>query len=335
MVRDAPEFTAAIALIDGPARTARVTTRAGTAAGQLRRTPWVIDPNNARAPDIVAAAVRAHQAQAARSLGADAMLRAVDARSKRGLHAAALATPFRLGTGQQAVLIVLVGRARAFDPRAAQVLAQIATSVALAADFLGRIAGQDHTHESLKRFRAALDLCGDAIYITDRASMRFVDVNATACRQFGYSREQFLGITPDKVLGVDRESLARQYDEVIACGDAGIVHEVALTKPNGRSIVAELQRRAFPTPSGWMLVTIARDITKRKRTENALRESEARFRSLTELSSDWYWEQDAEFRYTLRAGRLDESAAVISPMRSASGAGSSAPTRSAPSAGRR
>ncbi|MCC7486291.1 MAG: EAL domain-containing protein [Burkholderiales bacterium] len=31
--------------------------------------------------------------------------------------------------------------------------------------------------------------------------------------------------------------------------------------------------------------------------EAAARESEARFRSLTELSSDWYWQQDASFRY--------------------------------------
>jgi PAS domain S-box-containing protein len=36
--------------------------------------------------------------------------------------------------------------------------------------------------------------------------------------------------------------------------------------------------------------------TERKRMEETLRESEARFRSLTELSSDWYWEQDAELR---------------------------------------
>jgi diguanylate cyclase (GGDEF)-like protein/PAS domain S-box-containing protein len=40
----------------------------------------------------------------------------------------------------------------------------------------------------------------------------------------------------------------------------------------------------------------------RKRAEEVLRESEARFRSLTELSSDWYWEQDANFRFTAVAG---------------------------------
>jgi diguanylate cyclase (GGDEF)-like protein/PAS domain S-box-containing protein len=36
--------------------------------------------------------------------------------------------------------------------------------------------------------------------------------------------------------------------------------------------------------------------------EKALRESEARFRDLTELSSDWYWEQDPDYRFTSIAG---------------------------------
>jgi len=50
------------------------------------------------------------------------------------------------------------------------------------------------------------------------------------------------------------------------------------------------------------------DITEHKASLAILQESEARFRALTELSSDWYWEQDAEYRFTrfhgaIQAGR--------------------------------
>ncbi len=47
------------------------------------------------------------------------------------------------------------------------------------------------------------------------------------------------------------------------------------------------------------------DITDRKLAETRLLESEARFRSLTDLSSDWYWEIDENFRFTNFVGYRD------------------------------
>ena len=41
-----------------------------------------------------------------------------------------------------------------------------------------------------------------------------------------------------------------------------------------------------------------------------MRESEARFRALTQLSSDWYWEQDAQFRFTRVDGNLKDANAL-------------------------
>jgi diguanylate cyclase (GGDEF)-like protein/PAS domain S-box-containing protein len=43
---------------------------------------------------------------------------------------------------------------------------------------------------------------------------------------------------------------------------------------------------------------------QRRHAEKVLRESEARFRALTDLSSDWFWEQDRELRFTRFEGRL-------------------------------
>ena len=49
-----------------------------------------------------------------------------------------------------------------------------------------------------------------------------------------------------------------------------------------------------------------REITQARLAEDALRDSEARFRMLAELSSDWYWEQDADLRFTFMAPSVSD-----------------------------
>jgi diguanylate cyclase (GGDEF)-like protein/PAS domain S-box-containing protein len=52
------------------------------------------------------------------------------------------------------------------------------------------------------------------------------------------------------------------------------------------------------------------DVIARKRTEKALQESEQRFRQLVAMSSDWYWEQDANFRFVAMTGHFPEKSGV-------------------------
>jgi PAS domain S-box-containing protein len=49
---------------------------------------------------------------------------------------------------------------------------------------------------------------------------------------------------------------------------------------------------------------------QRRRNEEELRKSEERFRSLTTLSSDWYWEQDAEHRFVEMSNEIDRRTGV-------------------------
>jgi len=52
------------------------------------------------------------------------------------------------------------------------------------------------------------------------------------------------------------------------------------------------------------------DMVARERTEKALQQSEQRFRQLVSMSSDWYWEQDSDLRFTMITGGFSEKAGV-------------------------
>ena len=73
-----------------------------------------------------------------------------------------------------------------------------------------------------------------------------------------------------------------------------------------------LEVRTTVLPDGGLVRTFA-DVSEYVRVAGELRVSEARFRGLSDLSSDWYWEQDADYRFTHFSGgemrkalRLDE-----------------------------
>ncbi len=55
---------------------------------------------------------------------------------------------------------------------------------------------------------------------------------------------------------------------------------------------------------------LVEDMIARERTEKALQQSEQRFRQLVSMSSDWYWEQDRDLRFTMVTGGFSEKAGV-------------------------
>src|SRR5260221_11708218 len=83
--------------------------------------------------------------------------------------------------------------------------------VSIARDVSERLAAE----ETLHRFRVAMDNSADMIVLIDRATMRFVDVNETACKLLGYSKGELLRMGPQDVLPVGRDELERSYDELI------------------------------------------------------------------------------------------------------------------------
>jgi diguanylate cyclase (GGDEF)-like protein/PAS domain S-box-containing protein len=152
--------------------------------------------------------------------------------------------------------------------------------------------------EELRRFRLAMDSSADMILLLDRATLKFVDVNNTLCRLLGYTREEILAMRPEDLLPVSRAELEAAYDRQIADPSLPAGMKSYYRCKDGSRLPFESKRQVLRSGDTWIIVVISRDIRERIASEQAVSESEARFRSLVELSSDFYWETDAEHRLT-------------------------------------
>jgi len=116
----------------------------------------------------------------------------------------------------------------------------------------------------LQRFRQAMNLTADAIFLLNRSTMLFIDVNDSACRMFGYTREELYALGPMDLSCDSRETLERRYDETIATGQSSGLFEVVACRRDGTQFPAELQRQVQRRGDDWVIIVILRDITERK-----------------------------------------------------------------------
>lgn len=128
--------------------------------------------------------------------------------------------------------------------------------------------------------------------------------------------EEMLGYDPGELNGQSTRlyhASDEDYDArvaaaywVMAMGRAA-TGEIQLIRKDGSRIWCSFHGKPLDPddpPNG--MIWVYQDITERKRAEQALTESEARFRSLTALSADWYWETDEQDRFTLLSPNFRE-----------------------------
>lgn len=159
--------------------------------------------------------------------------------------------------------------------------------------------------ESHRFLQTLTDALGEGVYTFD-ASGRCTFVNREAERMLGWKREDLIG---REIPEFSRLCIPGR-DASPGPGSSETVRSDScmLTRKDGTVFTASLVTVPFiehGTARGW--VTTFQDVTEKRLAEQALKESEERFRTLSTLSSDWYWEQDENFRFTAMSGGIQSS----------------------------
>jgi PAS domain S-box-containing protein len=150
--------------------------------------------------------------------------------------------------------------------------------------------------DEIKRIKMAVDATSDAIGMSTVEGHHFYQ-NAAFDRMFGYTMEEVSRLQP-AVLYADGD-VARKVFGTIMAGTPW-QGKIDMIAKNGRQFPVSLRADAIKDENENIigLIGVHTDITERKWVEEAIRESEKRFRNLVEATSDWVWEVDENGHYT-------------------------------------
>ncbi|WIJ24822.1 PAS domain S-box protein [Devosia sp. RR2S18] len=165
-------------------------------------------------------------------------------------------------------------------------------------DITQQRAVRDALRASEERLRDITDAVPILLSYVD-AEQRFRFVNKPYETWFNRPREQLLGARLVDVMGEEVFSARRPYVERALAGET-VHYDIDMPRPEGAvhtTILHIPHRNEEGEVDGFYAVV--QDISDRKRTEDALRQSEDRFRKLTELSPAivWFGNQDGTLSY--------------------------------------
>ena len=173
--------------------------------------------------------------------------------------------------------------------------------VGVVRDITERVRAKEALFESEARYRTLVENAPEAIVVLDVDKRCFMDANENAIQLYKLSREDLLKTSPAE-MSPEYQPDGRTSDEVAAYeierainGETPVFEWTHLDS-KGKKIPCEVRLVRLPSTTRILVRGSVIDISERKHAESALRESEARFRSLIQNSNDAiYFLYDGKF----------------------------------------
>jgi len=130
-----------------------------------------------------------------------------------------------------------------------------------------------------EKHRVIIATAPDGFYVVGLGA-RLLEVNASYCKMVGYTREELLKMSlPDIEAAETLEEIAQHKEKIVAQGYD--FFETLHQRKDGKLIDVEVSANYIDVEGG-QIVVFARNITDRKKAEQALMESEGKYRTLVE-----------------------------------------------------
>lgn len=159
------------------------------------------------------------------------------------------------------------------------------------------ITTRKEAEKSLRKFKMGIENSTDAIFITDKNGI-IESINTAFEEIYGFSSSESIGQTPRIIKsGLLSQSDYEQFWSTLLAKKS-IAGEIINKAKDGRLITIDGTNTPILDENGELIgfISINRDVTERKKTENELKESEERFRNLADSSplaiciyQDEYW----------------------------------------------
>ena len=151
------------------------------------------------------------------------------------------------------------------------------------------------------RFRKLLDQSGDSIFVVEPYTGRFLDVNQTATRVLGYSREELLELSLNHIevgLPLTPATAWHEWVQTVRNAHNVLYIEGIHRRHDGARFPVEASVGFATVDNAELLLLVTRDIAARKRSENRLRRQWGFFSRLVHRSVDGIMAFDRSFNVT-------------------------------------
>ena len=195
--------------------------------------------------------------------------------------------------------VIAIENVRLFEAEKQRTLALAHANRDLAEDIIERKRGEEALRESEAKIWRLVDANIIGIFIWDFDG-RILEANEAFLHIVGYDHEDLVAghirwtdLTPPEWR--DRDTRLIQEHKV-----TGILppFEKEYFRKDGSRVPVLIGVATFEE-GGGQGVAFVLDLTERKRAEEALRESETKFRDFAETASDWLWEIGPDYKFTL------------------------------------